>query len=221
MWGMATVSMFSEQYAGSALIVMLVDDITERKKAEEEARRQEALLYSVLEVLPVGVWVTDKNGKITYSNPAGKAIWSGVRHVGQEGYSDYIAWWSGTNQRIKNEDWALSRALNRGETSMNALIDILTFEGKRRTIINWALPIKDEQGKVTAAVAVNQDITERRQMEAELAEVQRRLMDNAEAERLRLAQDLHDGPLQDLYGINFKLHEIEPVVSAAGMQASF
>lgn len=36
----------------------------------------------------------------------------------------------------------------------------------------------------------------------------RRLIDNVEAERLRLAQDLHDGPIQDLYSISFQLKEM-------------
>ncbi|HET7087730.1 MAG TPA: GAF domain-containing protein [Anaerolineae bacterium] len=49
------------------------------------------------------------------------------------------------------------------------------------------------------------DITERKRAEAELAEMQRRMMESREAERLHLAQELHDGPVQDLYGISFRL----------------
>jgi signal transduction histidine kinase len=45
----------------------------------------------------------------------------------------------------------------------------------------------------------------RKGVEAELAELQRRLIDSTEAERLTLAQELHDGPMQDLYGIAFQL----------------
>lgn len=36
----------------------------------------------------------------------------------------------------------------------------------------------------------------------------RHLIDNIEAERLRLAQDLHDGPIQDLYSISYQLKEM-------------
>jgi signal transduction histidine kinase len=39
----------------------------------------------------------------------------------------------------------------------------------------------------------------------ELAEVQRRLLDRVEAERLELAQELHDGPIQELYGLTYQL----------------
>jgi len=45
-------------------------------------------------------------------------------------------------------------------------------------------------------------------MEAELAEAHRRLTESREAERLHLAQELHDGPMQDLYGVRFQLKEL-------------
>ncbi len=40
-----------------------------------------------------------------------------------------------------------------------------------------------------------------KQAEAELAEMQNRLADSSEAERLHWARELHDGPLQDLIGV--------------------
>jgi protein-histidine pros-kinase len=68
-------------------------------------------------------------------------------------------------------------------------------------------------------ISVIRNITERKEMEAELAEVQRRLADSREAERLRLAQELHDGPIQDLYGISYRLAELAPVLSdGAGLE---
>jgi signal transduction histidine kinase len=49
------------------------------------------------------------------------------------------------------------------------------------------------------------EIGERQRIQAELAEVQSRLMDSQEAERLRLARDLHDGPIQNLIAATFQL----------------
>jgi signal transduction histidine kinase len=43
------------------------------------------------------------------------------------------------------------------------------------------------------------------QMHADLAETQGRLAESREAERLHLARELHDGPIQDLYGVRFQL----------------
>jgi signal transduction histidine kinase len=42
----------------------------------------------------------------------------------------------------------------------------------------------------------------------EATRLHRHLIDNVEADRLRLAQDLHDGPIQDLYSISYQLKEM-------------
>jgi signal transduction histidine kinase len=52
------------------------------------------------------------------------------------------------------------------------------------------------------------EIMRRKVVETELAELQRRLIDSTEAERLALAQELHDGPMQDLYGITYQMDAI-------------
>lgn len=48
-----------------------------------------------------------------------------------------------------------------------------------------------------------------KQIESDLAEMQRRLADGREEERLHLAQELHDGPLQDLIASLFQLGIIQ------------
>lgn len=45
----------------------------------------------------------------------------------------------------------------------------------------------------------------------DLIEIHAHLIDDAEAERLRLAQDLHDGPIQDLYAVYYQLKETFPI----------
>jgi PAS domain S-box-containing protein len=54
------------------------------------------------------------------------------------------------------------------------------------------------------------DIRRRKAIQAELAEVQRRLAEGRELERIQLAQELHDGPVQDLYGVAFRLNTFSP-----------
>lgn len=65
-----------------------------------------------------------------------------------------------------------------------------------------------------AALAINnarlfdrleQELLERKEMEAELTELQRLIMDSVDLERLRLAKKLHDDAIQGLYGVIFTL----------------
>lgn len=188
-------------------------DITPRKLAEESLRQQERLLRRVVETLPVGVWITDRDGSILFGNQAGQRIWgtAGTENgfVGVEKYKDFKGWWVSTGEPVRHEDWAVQRALRNGETVIEDELVVLTLDGKEKIILNSAAPIFDEEGRIAGAVIVNQDITERKQMQAELAEVQHKLLRQAEEERLALARDMHDGPIQDLYGVSFLLDELE------------
>jgi signal transduction histidine kinase len=60
--------------------------------------------------------------------------------------------------------------------------------------------------------AMMEEVIHRQRVEIELAEVQRRLLDRVEAERLELAQELHDGPIQELYGLTYQLSFISSKV---------
>ena len=47
------------------------------------------------------------------------------------------------------------------------MIDIECFDGSRKTILNSALPLRNDAGQVTGAIIINQDITDRRRSELE------------------------------------------------------
>jgi PAS domain S-box-containing protein len=67
---------------------------------------------------------------------------------------------------------------------------------------------------------VQKELAERQRVEAELSEIQTRLLDGVESERMALARELHDGPIQDLYGVTFQLRmqgELLPEESRAGV----
>jgi signal transduction histidine kinase len=53
--------------------------------------------------------------------------------------------------------------------------------------------------------ALQAEILERTRVEAEYEELQRRLINSVEVERRQLSQELHDGPMQDLYGLVYQL----------------
>ena len=138
------------------------------------------LLAAVLDALPVGVWIMDREGRITHGNPAGRRIWGGARYVGPEQFGDYKGWWTDTGKRIEPNEWAAARAVQKGEPSLDEVIDIECFDGSRKTILNSALPVRGPDGSIVGAIIVNQDISLRRKAELERERLLKRLQDAQE-----------------------------------------
>jgi PAS domain S-box-containing protein len=145
--------------------VGVFQDVSARMQAEQALRANERLLNGIFDLLPVAVWIADHTGRIVRTNPAGLRIWAGARYVGVPEFGEYKAWWVDTGKPIAAEEWALARALKKGETSLGELIRIQCFDGTFKTIINSALPLYDEQKKFVGAIVVNEDITSLREIE--------------------------------------------------------
>ena len=91
----------------------------------------------------------------------------------------------------------------RGKARGGWVYILLTFE-----------PLRDSTGQVIGLTGSAMDITALRQLETNQIEyetrleVQRRLLEQREQERLQIARDLHDGPLQDLAGTMYEVQAI-------------
>lgn len=151
---------------------VVATDVTVRKQSEDLLKETRQLLQKMLNALPIGVLITDSKGNIIIGNPAIKKIWGDERSGEMERYDEYKGWWAQSGKRIEAGEWAASRAVLKGETSLDEIIEIEGFDGSRKTILNSAIPLKDSSGKTSGAIVVNQDITERRRQEEELRRVQ-------------------------------------------------
>jgi two-component system NarL family sensor kinase len=195
-------------------------DITDRKRADEGLRRSERLLRLVLDALPVGVAVVDLSGDIILSNPASQRIWSGSIRSGRERYAESKGWWYATGKRLAPGEWASARAFANGETCVNEVLEIEAFDGVRKIIQNSAVPIRDTNERITGAVIVNEDISDRKTAERELNDsynqmrtLTGRLMRAQDEERRRIAQMLHETTAQDLAALKMHLARLNRTAS--------
>lgn len=163
------------QQHGESRVVVAHEDITARKKAELELARTEKTLRKILDALPVGVWLMDSSGQIVQGNAAGQTIWGGARYVPPEQFGEYRGWWLDSGKPIAADEWAAARAIQRGETSIDEEIAIECFDGSRKIILNSAIPLHEDDGRVSGAIIVNQDISARHQAEEELRRAKQEL----------------------------------------------
>ncbi|MET0658465.1 MAG: ATP-binding protein, partial [Steroidobacteraceae bacterium] len=148
--------------------IVVNEDITTLHETQEKLRASEQLFRTVFELLPVGLWIADGDGRIMLNNPAGERIWQGARYVGPSQFDEYKAWWLETGKSITPDEWGIARAVRSGETSRGELIRIQCFDGSFRTIMNWAAPICSDTGEITGAIAVNEDVTALHQTQEQL-----------------------------------------------------
>lgn len=148
-------------------------DVTEGKVAQETLRNRETLLRKILEVLPVGLWFADRDGKLISANPAGCRIWGAEPRVGIEEYGVFKARRLPGREELKPEDWSLVRTIREGETVLDELLEIDGFDGVKRSILNSTAPILDDDGSLMGAIVVNQDVTEKMQLQEQLVQAQK------------------------------------------------
>ncbi len=148
-----------------------------RVVAEDATRR----LETVLEVLPIGVSIADRTGRLIVRNRATLEVWGeqSPNAMNIDDYQHYEGWWTMTGEPIAPYEWALARALTHGEISLGEEIDIQAFDGQRKTILHFAAPIRDGSGTITGSVAALLDITERKRLEMAFQQAERTAAERA------------------------------------------
>jgi PAS domain S-box-containing protein len=133
---------------------------------------QSARLEVVLESLPVGVWIADKNGKLIGKNTAADRIWAGEAPLtdSHEMHQVYFVEHTKGGERLTPGEYPITRALETGQIIEPIELNIHRFDGAKGKVLVSAAPIKDNDGNVIGAVGINLDITERLQVEDALQE---------------------------------------------------
>jgi signal transduction histidine kinase len=82
------------------------------------------------------------------------------------------------------------------------------YMGAKRSEAIWAQTEQDLRKQLFKA----QSVLQSNHMEQAQHEIKNRLVESRERERLRLAQDLHDIPIQDLYGLMYQVEDLRELV---------
>lgn len=179
----------------------LLGRAVERQRSEEALRSSEVLFRTIFQGSAIGIELVDLEGNLLAFNPAVCRIFGlsedELRHqaLGNSHHpGNAVAW----DQQF--------RRLAAGETDEYTVERIFRHkEGSPVWGRSTVSLVRNLDGNPQYAICMIEDISEHKQMEADVAEMHRRLMEGREEERVRLAQEIHDGPIQDLYALLFSL----------------
>ena len=195
-------------------------DITERKVSEQALRESRTLLEEAQKVAGLGCWEWDPgSGRLQWSDELYRIY--GVDPAGfQPSFEAYL-------ERVHPDD--------RGrvsETVATALVDgrgfrfeerIVRPDGEMRVLRSQGEVVKNERGRALKLLGACFDITEQKAAEERLraaagtlSRLSRRLVEAEEAERRRIARELHDRVGQNLSALNINL---DIVLGMLGEQA--
>jgi PAS domain S-box-containing protein len=167
-WGQLTESLVRNQNGEPQYAIAMVEDISERKRAEKALRESEERHRSFIENLPVGVYRTTPDGRVLMANSAM------LRMLGYD-----------TSQELASQN--LERDGFEGGYPRSAFREQIERQGEVRGLeAGWrrrdgsvvltresARSIRAEDGRVLYYDGTIEDITERRRLEEQLRQAQK------------------------------------------------
>ena len=162
-------------------LIGTVQDITERRYAEERLHWERNLLRTLIDNVPDYIFFKDQDGQFIMSNVAAQ------RMLGAHNVEEIIG---KTDADLLPAEVAMVYAatdaniLKTGEPLVNHEEPFVTRSGEKRYLLTTRIPLKDGQGKVTGIVGIARDITERKRAEDERNVMERKFQETQKLESL-------------------------------------
>lgn len=188
------------------LFASLHAEITERLSAKQALAVSEERFRSIFEFVTVGIKVLNLEGRILQTNYAFQSM---IGYSEDELVGNYF------HKFLHSEDVQRAKKLF-DDVKINGTSSF-RFEHRafhKDQSIVWVKTIftvirKGNEDQTPAfVVGIVENVTEQKRIEAEMVELNSRLQSSMELERLRLAQELHDSPMQSLYSAIYRIEEL-------------
>lgn len=189
--------------SGGGIVYAVARDITSQKTIEEEHRRNQAFLNSIVDNIPNMIFVKDASDlRFVRFNKAGEELLGFTQDeiIGKNDY-DFFS--------IEKADFFTHK--DREVLKEKKLIDIpeesiqTRYRGER-VLHTKKIPLYDQHENPEYLLGISEDITDQKIMEAN---VMRALVEGQDKERKRIAEDLHDSIGQKLSAIKLNCNSLE------------
>ena len=159
--------------------VSVIEDIDEKKRAQDEGMASKRQLEAALESMTDAVFISDLEGRFTVFNEAFATFHKfpdkAACALRLEDYPEILEVYSSSGSLLPLSEWAVPRAL-RGESASNVEFRLRRKETGESWLGSYSFaPIRDQTGTIIGSVVVGRDVTEKKAAELAIRENERRL----------------------------------------------
>ena len=200
-WGSLSISILSARPV--PLVLAMVQDITEKKAAEEALQESEERFRLVANKAPVMIWMSGVNRETTYFNQ----LWLDFTGMSEAELQ------TGLVAIIHPEDYPRCHEIYcRGFDQRQAFrkeCRLRRHDGQYRWILDIGVPRFNKDGSFAGYIGSCIDVTDQKLAEEAQSEMTGKLIEAQEQERARIARELHDDINQRLAILGFGLDQLK------------
>jgi PAS domain S-box-containing protein len=158
-------------------VLAAVTDITDRKHAEELLRTRTAELEKVLDLIPAAVWIArDPDCHEVVGNKHAAALFdvpldTNLSQTPTPGHDTPTIRHYRGGRELSPGELPMQRAAATGLSQPNEELEVQLPGGRRVTMLGGAVPLTDDTGAVRGVVSAFSDISERKALEEQRAEL--------------------------------------------------
>lgn len=125
--------------------------------------------HTLLEALPVAIYTTDAEGRITFFNEAAVELWGYRPELGSSKWCGSWRLFTTEGRPLPHEDCPMAIALREGRKVLGMEAVAERPDGTRIVFAPYPVPLKDDEGRVTGGINLLVDVTQRKEVELSAA----------------------------------------------------
>jgi two-component system, sensor histidine kinase and response regulator len=175
----------------------LLQDVTERKRAEAALRESEQKYRRLVNLLPVAVYSCDASGIITFYNDRAPQIWGWAPKLGDSAqrFCGSFRLLRPDGIELPHEQTPMVEALRDGTACRNREVIMEQPDGRRLHVFANVDPIRDADGRIIGAINAFSDVTALKHAEQALRESEERFRGTFENAAVGIAHKDANGRL--------------------------
>ncbi|HLN71870.1 MAG TPA: PAS domain S-box protein [Prolixibacteraceae bacterium] len=158
-WTDVNITLQRDENNQPVYFITSVNDITKRKQAEEAILNEKKLLRTLIDNLPVTIYVKDHEGRKMVANKADLEVIGASTEEQVLGKTDLETFNDEIGERGYLDDL---KVLKSGNAVINREEVFLDNQGAQRWLVTSKIPIYDQTGIITGLVGIGRDITEQK-----------------------------------------------------------